>query len=152
MAGRRFDLVHERAAGVGAAKRVVHVGAVEYGSLGSVIACADVMVVPYTSSPHNEARFPNRVGRPVVTNPTGDLGRLVTRERIGIVAPEAPEAFARDIVDLLRQPHLCCEMGRRARALAETTLSWRAVTSGVVELYEDLTGAIRDSPRSSSSS
>ena len=80
MSGRRFPLVEERAAAVGAGHRVVHVGVVPYGELGSVMACGDVMVVPYTAQPHNEARFPNRAGdylaagRPIATNPTGDLG------------------------------------------------------------------------------
>ncbi len=145
MSGRRFPLVEDRAAAVGAAHRVVHVGVVPYGELGSVMACGDVMVVPYTAQPHNEARFPNRAGdylaagRPIATNPTGDLGRLVETERVGVVAPQIPEAFARAILDLLRQPDVRDEMGSRARALAETTLSWRAVAASVGELYDELT-------------
>ena len=144
MSGRRFSLVEERAAAVGAGHRVVHVGVVPYGELGSVMACGDVMVVPYTAQPHNEARFPNRAGdylaagRPIATNPTGDLGRLVEAERVGIVAPQVPEAFARAILDLLHRPELRDEMGTRARALAETTLSWRAVAASVGELYDEL--------------
>jgi glycosyltransferase involved in cell wall biosynthesis len=146
MSGRRFPLVEERAAAAGAAHRVVHVGVVPYRELGSVMACGDVMVVPYTAQPHNEARFPNRVGdylaagRAIATNPTGDLGRLVAMERIGIVAPETPEAFAHAILDLLRQPTVRAEMGRRARTLAETTLSWRTVAARVGDLYDELAG------------
>jgi glycosyltransferase involved in cell wall biosynthesis len=145
MSGRRFPLVEERAAAVGAAHRVVHAGVVPYRDLGSVMACGDVMVVPYSALPHNEARFPNRVGdylaagRPIATNPTGDLARLVAKERIGIVAPETPEAFGYAILDLLRQHAARDEMGRRARALAETTHSWRAVAGRVGELYDELT-------------
>jgi glycosyltransferase involved in cell wall biosynthesis len=144
MSGRRFPLVEERAAAAGAAGRVVHVGVVPYRDLGSVIGCGDVMVVPYTDLPHNEARFPNRVGdylaagRPIATNPTGDLARLVTAEGIGVVAPQSPDAFARAILDLLRRGDVRDEMGRRARALAETTLSWRAVAAGVGDLYDEL--------------
>jgi glycosyltransferase involved in cell wall biosynthesis len=144
MSGRRFPLVEERAAAVGAGHRVVHVGVVPYGELGSVMACGDVMVVPYTAQPHNEARFPNRAGdylaagRPIATNPTGDLARLVTTERVGVVASQTPEAFARAILELFRDPALRDEMGGRARALAETTLSWRAVAACVGDLYDEL--------------
>lgn len=144
MSGRRFPLVEERAAAVGAAHRVVHVGVVPYRELGTVMACGDVMVVPYTAQPHNEARFPNRAGdylaagRPIATNPTGDLGRLVAAERVGIVAPQSPEGFAQAILDLLHQPDVRAEMGGRARELAETTLSWRAVAASVGELYDEL--------------
>jgi glycosyltransferase involved in cell wall biosynthesis len=154
MSGRRFDLVERRAADVGAGDRVRHVGVVPYGELGSVIACADVMVVPYTSLPHNEARFPNRVGdylaagRPVATNPTGDLGRIVAREGFGIVAPQSPDAFARAILELLRRPDLREQMGRRARSLAETTFSWRVVAARVADLYEELAADLN--PRSTS--
>jgi glycosyltransferase involved in cell wall biosynthesis len=122
----------------------VHVGVVPYGELGSVMACGDVMVVPYTAQPHNEARFPNRAGdylaagRPIATNPTGDLARLVTSERIGIVATQTPEAFARAILELFRDPTVRTEMGSRARALAETTLSWRAIAACVGDLYDEL--------------
>jgi glycosyltransferase involved in cell wall biosynthesis len=146
MSGRRFLEVEEHAAAAGAADRVVHAGVVPYSELGAVMACGDLMILPYTRSPHNEARFPNRVGdylaagRPIATNATGDLGRLVVTERIGIVAPETPEAFARGILDLLRQQDVRREMGRRARALAETTLSWRTVAAPVGELYDELTG------------
>jgi glycosyltransferase involved in cell wall biosynthesis len=159
MSGGRFELVRQRAGAVGAAQRVVHAGVVPYAELGSVLACADLMVLPYSSSPHNEARFPNRVGdclaagRPLVTNPTGDLGRLVVAERFGVVAPETPEGLARAVVDLLRRPGLRARMGRRARVLAETTLSWRAAAARVLELYEELTATASETgPRSTSSS
>ena len=144
MSGRRFPLVEERAAQVGAAHRVLHVGAVRYDELGSVMAAGDVMVVPYTALAHNEARFPNRAGdylaagRPIATNPTGDLGRLVAAERIGVVAAQTPEAFAHAILELLRQPSVRGEMGSRARELAETTLSWRSLAARVGELYDEL--------------
>lgn len=146
MSGRRFDLVRRQAAAAGAADRVIHLGVVPYGELGSVMASADVMIVPYTSLPHNEARFPNRVGdylaagRPIATNPTGDLGRLVEKERFGIVAPQVPEVFARAILELLHRPDVRAEMGRRARRLAETTLSWRAAAARVADLYQELAG------------
>ena len=60
-------------------------------------------------------------------------------ERVGVVASQIPEAFARAILDLLRRPDARHEMGSRARALAETRLSWRAVAASVGELYDELT-------------
>jgi glycosyltransferase involved in cell wall biosynthesis len=144
MSGRRFPEVDRAAAAAGASDRVLHLGVVAYEQLGSVMACGDLMVVPYAPSPHNEARYPNRAGdylaagRPIATNPTGDLGRLVADERVGVVAPVEPEHFARAILDLLARPEERAEMGRRGRALAETTLSWRHAAAGVGELYDEL--------------
>lgn len=142
MSGRRFPEVEEAARAEGAVDRVRHVGVVPYDDLGDVMAAGDVMVVPYASAPHNEARYPNRAGdylaagRPIATNPTGDLGRLVADERVGVVAP--PEAFGRAILDLLAADDERAELGRRARALAVSKLSWRHAAARVGELYDEL--------------
>ncbi len=115
-----------------------------YNELGEVLASADVGVLPYTDRPLNSARYPNRVGdylaagRPVATNLTGDLGNLIRTERVGVTADENPDAFAAAIRDLFEHAHHRQEMGRRARALAETRLSWRAMAQRVQQLYEDL--------------
>lgn len=146
-AGRRIRAVDAAAASVRAADRVLQLGTIAYRQLADVMACGDVMLVPLTRRPHNVARFPNRIGdylaagRPVVTNSTGDLGRLVMDEGIGIVAPEDPVAFAGGVLELLRAPARCAEMGARARVLAETTFSWRARAQTLDELYRELAAA-----------
>jgi glycosyltransferase involved in cell wall biosynthesis len=155
MTGRRVAAVDAAAASAGAADRVLQLGVLAYRELGDVMACGDVMLVPYTKRPHNTARFPNRVGdylaagRPVATNPTGDLGRLVVDEGIGIVAPEDPGAFASAVLDLLHRPQERATMGARARTLAETTFSWRARAETLDALYREL---VETGPRGSSSS
>jgi glycosyltransferase involved in cell wall biosynthesis len=144
MSGRRFPEVDAAARAVGAGERVRHLGVLGYTELGDVMAAGDVMVLPYAPSPHNEARYPNRAGdylaagRPIATNPTGDLGRLVAEERVGVVAAPEPEAFARAILDLLHADGERAELGARARALAESRLSWRHAAERVGELYDEL--------------
>ncbi len=151
--GRRIGAVDVAAASLGAVDRVLQLGVVAYRELGDVMACGDVMLLPYTNRPHNAARFPNRVGdylaagRPVATNPTGDLGRLVSAEAIGIVAPEDPGAFAGAVLELLHRPQERAAMGARARALAQTTFSWRARAETLDELYRELVAV---GPRGSS--
>ncbi len=119
-------------------------GVVPHERLGEVLACGDVMILPYSNTSINRHRYPNRLGdylaagRPVVTNPTGDVGDLVIREGLGLVAEEDPERFAGAIRSLLEQPVLCEEMGRRARALAEGPLSWRAMAGRLDAIYRVL--------------
>jgi glycosyltransferase involved in cell wall biosynthesis len=143
-AGRRVLAVDKAAAIAGCSDRVHQLGTVSYSGLGDVMACGDLMLIPYTRRPHNVARFPNRVGdylaagRPIATNPTGDLGSLVIKEGIGVVAPEEPTAFADAILDLLDRPQQREEMGARARRLAETTFSWRARAEALNTLYREL--------------
>jgi glycosyltransferase involved in cell wall biosynthesis len=144
----------------GVAGRVRSFGIVPYECLGEILACGDVMLLPFTRRSLNTARFPNRAGdylaagRPVVTNPTGELGRLVEREGVGVLASEDAESFAKAIDDLLRDEPRRREMGERARRLAETRMSWGAVASELDRFYRALledwgTSSIRSSSRSS---
>jgi glycosyltransferase involved in cell wall biosynthesis len=143
-AGRRVAAVDKAAAIAGCSDRVLQLGTVAYSGLDDVMACGDLMLVPYSRRPHNVARFPNRVGdylaagRPLATNPTGDLGALVVEESIGVVAPEEPTAFADAVLDLLDRPQQREEMGVRARRLAETTFSWQARAETLDLLYRKL--------------
>ena len=128
MSGRRFPLVEERAAAVGAGNRVVHVGVVPYRELGSVMSCGDVMVVPYTAQPHNEARFPNRAcdylaaGRPIATNPTGDLARLVTTERSASSRRRRPRRSPARSSTSFVSPRCATRWDARARARRDDAL------------------------------
>ena len=132
------QLVH--AAGV--ADQVRFLGIVPHENLGEVLACGDVMLLPYSNNPVNIARFPNRsgdymaAGRPIATNLTGDLGQLVSKYKIGIAAPDEPEPFATAIQSLLNKPLLMAEMGAHARWLAETRFSWLALAKKLDQFYQ----------------
>jgi glycosyltransferase involved in cell wall biosynthesis len=121
-------------------------GFLPYPRLGEILACGDVMILPLRDRSLNAARFPNRfgdylaAGRPIATNPTGDLGDLVEREQVGIVAPGAPRAFADAILRLLDDRSACEAMGRRARGLAETRYSWSALVEPLEGFYQRLVG------------
>ena len=103
------------------------------------------MLLPLSDRPVNSARFPNRfgnylaAGRPIATNPTGDVGEVVEREQVGIVAPDEPGAFADAVLRLLDDLPTCGAMGRRARDLAETRYSWPAAVEPAYLMYRWLT-------------
>lgn len=144
LTGNRLGLVDKVAEAEGIADRVRHMGFVPYHKLGEILACGDVMLLPFSSRSINLARYPNRTGdylaagRPIATNLTGDLGRMVVSERIGIATEDDPAAFAAGIQRLLEDGGLREEMGRRARQLAEGRYSWRARARTVSRLYEEL--------------
>lgn len=59
-------------------------------------------------------------GRPVLINVGGWLGETIERNACGrCLASDRPETLAETLVELSRNPALCEEMGRNARALAE---------------------------------
>jgi glycosyltransferase involved in cell wall biosynthesis len=110
-------------------------------ALSAAMACADVLLLPYTNRPVNLYRYPNKLGdylsagRPIVTNDTGDLGRLVAEERVGLVAPDTPEAFALAVKKLFDDVALADELALRGRALAETKLDWRFLARDLEAFY-----------------
>lgn len=143
MAGRRFPILEQIVAAAGFSHQLVRLGMLDRNSLTEAMACADVLLLPYTSRSVNIYRSPNKLGdylsagRPIVTNPTGDLGRLVAQERVGLVAPETPEAFALAIKRLFDHPELADELGRRGRELAESKLDWRFLATGLERFYHE---------------
>jgi glycosyltransferase involved in cell wall biosynthesis len=139
---RLSHLCHE----AGVMDRVHHLGFLPYGQLGEVLACGDVMMLPFSNRPLNLARFPNRLGdylaagRPVATNPTGDAGRLVEEHSVGITVPEDPQMFADEVLYLLKNREERMVMGKRARHLAETEYSWRTLAGKLVGFYHQVAG------------
>ncbi len=143
MAGRRFPILEQIVAAAGISHRLVRLGMLNRTSLTEAMACADVLLLPYTNRSVNIYRYPNKLGdylsagRPIVTNPTGDLGQLVAQERVGLVAQDTPEAFALAIKRLFDDPELADELGRRGRELAESKLDWRFLATGLERFYNE---------------
>jgi glycosyltransferase involved in cell wall biosynthesis len=144
--GRAGDVLRQVLRAHGLESQWRHMGVVPYHELGSVLSCADVHLLPYRDRPINRGRFPNKLadymasGRPVVTNPTGDLATLMEGEPFGLLAEESPEAMGSAVVGLLEHPELARAMGRRGRVLAEGRLAWSSLAEEVEQLYTDTAG------------
>jgi len=141
LVGRSMRDVREAMSAAGHAERLIEMGFVPYENMGAYLACGDVMVLPYSDRSVNRGRTPNKVGdymaaaRPVVTNPTGDMQRLVEEAGIGLLADENPQAMAAAVLTLLRDPALRDRLGRQARSAAEQRYSWRSLAERLAEFY-----------------
>ena len=128
----------------GLGDHVCHVGQVAYADLSAWLAAGDVMLLPYVDNVVNVARFPQRfgdyiaAGRPIVTNPTGDLGALVRARGIGVLAAENPVDFAAAVARLLADPVQMNVMGQRAYDLAHGEFSWQTLGAEVLAFYSSL--------------
>lgn len=127
---------------------------VDRAAVPELVAAFDVALTIYRNVPILHTCSPTKMfdsfaaGRPVLTNMSGWLERLVTENDAGVaVRPDDPRDFADKAVELARQPARVEEMGRNARALAERRFS-RTVL--VDQLERILEGAIQDARRSSS--
>ena len=141
IAGRRFPVLDRIIAEAGFSSQLVRLGMLDREALAAAMACADVLLLPYTKRAVNLYRYPNKLGdylsagRPIVTNDTGDLGRLVAEERVGLVVPDTPQAFALAAKQLFDDAALADELGRRGRALAESKLDWRFLARDLETFY-----------------
>jgi glycosyltransferase involved in cell wall biosynthesis len=147
IAGRRFSILDEVVAEAGFASQLVRLGLLDQETMAAAIACADVLLLPYTNRSVNLFRYPNKLGdylaagRAIVANETGDLGMLVAKERVGITVSDTPAAFAVAIKQLFDDPALADEMGRRGRTLAETKLDWRFRARDLEVFYSQILAA-----------
>jgi glycosyltransferase involved in cell wall biosynthesis len=139
--GRKWPEPHGDSA---ASQRVVQMGMVTVQDLAEILALADVLLLPYRNTPMNLGRWPGKlatylaVGRPTVTNPTGDVGQLFRRAELGVLAGETPEQFAQAILLLLQNHSLRQRMGEAARELAEEEFTWGHIADQVEAFYSGL--------------
>jgi glycosyltransferase involved in cell wall biosynthesis len=123
---------------------VIYAGAVPHEKLNTYLSCGDVMLLPYPNTIINRARFPNKfgeylsAGRPVVTSPTGDMERFYKKSLVGALCSSSPQATARAIQRLLLNKNQQRILGKNARALAETTLSWKKIAPSLSSWYQSL--------------
>jgi glycosyltransferase involved in cell wall biosynthesis len=123
------------------AGRITIAGVVGYHQLGEFLACGDVMLLPYTDRGVNRGRYPGKIGdylaagKPVITNPTGDLAELVRREQVGVLVEETPQAIAEAALMLFNNPNERQRLGQNARRVAEDKLDWRLLTAELEQFY-----------------
>jgi glycosyltransferase involved in cell wall biosynthesis len=128
------------------AQRVLEGGVVGFESMPSYLAAADVLLLPLRDSITNRGRWPNKLGeylamgRPVVTNPTGDVGALLERTGAGLVAGSEPASFGAAVVELLRDPDARDVLGARARATAKEELDYALLAGRLLDVYGKVTG------------
>jgi glycosyltransferase involved in cell wall biosynthesis len=144
LTGSPMPALQEMAAQAGVRSQIVYAGVLPYEQLQQVLACGDVMLLPLSNRTINVARFPNRfgdylaAGRPIATNQTGEVGKIVVNEGIGVAAPDHPDAYAQAVAALLADPAQRAQMGAKARTLAEHRFSWYAMAKEVDSLYQSV--------------
>ena len=144
LTGGVSPLVRQRAEQGGWADRVIVAGMVEYDQLPTYLACANVFALPFADKIANRGRWPNKIGdylsagRPIVSNPTGDIAELFSRHDIGYLTSDTPAAFADGLAAALDTPQRAQEQGRSARIVAERELSWAYLTTQLESHYTRL--------------
>ena len=100
-------------------------GPIPFHQLPDVLPAADLFLMPFPNKVANVGRWPNKVGdfiavgRPVVSNPVGEVRWLFERYDLGELAEETAESMAAASLRLLCDPKRTAEVGENARRVAE---------------------------------
>jgi glycosyltransferase involved in cell wall biosynthesis len=119
-------------------------GPIAYDKINCYLSACDVCWLPLRDSGANRGRYPLKindymaVGKPVVATDVGDVADLIRRGKFGLLAPDRPDEVARQVVALLRNPAQREIMGRRARRLAESELTWDEIGGRLERFYQQI--------------
>lgn len=129
---------------------VTSVGVVSRERISVYLGACDVLMLPFSTRPVNLARWPAKfgdylaAGRPIVTNPTGEVATFFQRHStIGVLVDAVPDAFARATCELIGNDEALEGKGHAARRAAEADLSWSGAAERMESFYQDLVANYR---------
>ena len=122
-------------------------GPIPYQQLASHLAAADVFLMPYANKISNVGRWPNKVGdymcigRPIVSNPVGDVRWLFEQYSLGVLADETPTDMAAATLKLLNEStnpdseFEATATEQRAQHIAQTVFAWEKLIVNLEQWY-----------------
>jgi glycosyltransferase involved in cell wall biosynthesis len=111
--------------------RVTRLGWVSDEDYPWVLGCADVCICPLQDGLNDRARWPTKIldfltaGRATVTNPVGEVETLFRKSNVGVLSAHPDEAFAAEIISLLRAHDRRHFLGEIARKVMVQEWDWR---------------------------
>lgn len=136
------DLVNSH----GVQENVALIGFVTSDDLAWHMGAADLFLLPFPETVYNRGRWPNKLGlymclgRPTVSNPTGDVKTAFERHHVGLLAEWDPEDFAAKILMIIEDPVLARELGTNGRRVALTEYDWDKLIVRLEDFYEEVLG------------
>jgi glycosyltransferase involved in cell wall biosynthesis len=128
-----------------AAPAVIRTGPIkDFRRVVDHIAACNIGWLTFKNSGANRGRFPLKAfdfmaaGRPLVSTDVSDLGQMVKDKEIGLVAPDDPVKLAQTTLQLIADPELQFEMGKRGRQVVETEFAGPVSTAKLDRLYQRL--------------
>jgi glycosyltransferase involved in cell wall biosynthesis len=142
--GRKSPFTKKIAERYQIADKIFDLGMIPFVDYPKYLSCADVFLLPFKNKIANIGRWPTKlgeylsIGRPVVSNPVGDIKTLFEKENLGLLAKEEHDDFADKIIQLFKNKELCEELGRNGRRFAQNSLAWPILTNKLESFYTEL--------------
>lgn len=134
-------MLHRLSTRLGIENRVVFTDFVESGTVPSLLASADIVVLPYDhgspqSGPMHKALSS---GKPLIASDTVGFREVLQPDKEAVLVPPGdPRALANAISYLLDNAGIAREIGQNARRRAETELNWSIIAKRSLEVYRSL--------------
>jgi glycosyltransferase involved in cell wall biosynthesis len=126
----------------GLSSRVTWVGWIDSEAVPAYFAAVDLAIYPLEDSLLNRARCPAKLvdllsaGLAVVADDVGQVGEYVEHLSTGyVVSPGDTEAFARGVVQLLRDDDLRARLGEEARRRVSDSFDWARLAAVAERAY-----------------
>lgn len=129
---------------------LVDCGWPDFESYNRFLSACDIFALPYPNRPRNAGRWPNKIGdylclnRPVITNPTGDVGVLFNNYVLGFLCGNTTEDYRRLVSDIMENRDKMAAANFQCCKVAKELLSFPKRVNRILSFYE----SILASPRS----
>jgi glycosyltransferase involved in cell wall biosynthesis len=139
--GRTGKSLLDTASAHGVSDNVLLTGYVSFEDLSWYLGCTNMFILPFPDKIYNVGRWPNKIGdfmsigRPMVSNPVGDVKSLLEDHNIGALAQWDPVDFAEKIMYLIENPSLAKQLGENSRQVAETHFDWKLLAGKLESFY-----------------
>ncbi|MGE5554624.1 MAG: glycosyltransferase family 4 protein [Betaproteobacteria bacterium] len=146
--GPLLDQLRARAAALGVAERVAFPGFIDDTTRNALLTTADVAVYPSTYEPFGiVALEAMAAGTPVVVSDVGGFAEIVVHGVNGLKAyPGDADSLANNILTLLHQPELACQLAEQAMEDVRDYYDWAGIAEGTEEVYVKVLAEYAQSP------
>lgn len=120
-----------RISDLGLKNNIIYLGVQPYEVLLHYLRASDILLLPRVDNYSERANYPGRLGdylasgRPIVTNPIGQIERVINDNHCGLIAKiNDAEDFAEKVIELINDPELSKQMGDKGQKIARDLLAW----------------------------
>ncbi|VGO12156.1 hypothetical protein PDESU_00707 [Pontiella desulfatans] len=141
MTGNGAERLTQQAKAFGIGDFFVHLGRLPQEQFVEALTCADVFLLPFADEIYNRGRWPCKIGdylaagRPIVSNPVGEVRELMQKHQVGILTDFDSDKFAEGIKNVLEDLDQSRSMGQNARHVAENELAWDGILDELEHAY-----------------
>lgn len=122
-------------------KIIIYKGWLHYDCYNIFLGACDLFVLPLSNVPRNAGRWPHKIGdyicigRPIISNPTGDLIGLFSKYRVGLLCENNKIAYTELLKKIMHQEIDLDIVSQESTYVAENVLSLQTRADNIIKLY-----------------